>query len=144
MIEYLGAQDVERAAGSVVAALGLGYIDLSRIRFVRSRGSKSRFTTARIHGLSRLWRSIVGTQVTYVIEVLSEHYDHLSQEEREKTIIHELLHVPKAFGGGLLPHRGYVTRRQVDKLHGAYRRATAETLIPGWQEGQSAAVPRGE
>ena len=123
MIEYLEAHDVEKVATSVVDTLGLTHIDLSRIRFVRSKGSKSRSIIARIHGLSRLWRHTVETRVTYVIEVLSEHYDRLPEEEREKTLIHELLHVPKAFGGGLLAHRGHVTRRQVEMLYGVYRRA---------------------
>jgi predicted metallopeptidase len=52
-----------------------------------------------------------------VIEVISERYDKLSETEKEKTLIHELLHIPKGFTGGFRPHRGYVDKKTVDLLH---------------------------
>jgi predicted metallopeptidase len=47
--------------------------------------------------------------------VVSERYDRLSQEDQQKVLIHELLHIPKAFGGGIKGH-GYVNRNRVEQL----------------------------
>ena len=44
----------------------------------------------------------------------------LSREEKIKTIIHELLHIPKNMGGGFRNHRPYVTRRHVNKVFKEY------------------------
>jgi predicted metallopeptidase len=52
-----------------------------------------------------------------VIEVISERYDKLCETEKEKTIIHELLHIPKGFSGGFRPHKGYIDRKTVELLH---------------------------
>jgi predicted metallopeptidase len=52
-----------------------------------------------------------------LIEVISERYDNLSHEDKEKVLIHELLHIPKGFSGGFRPHKGYITSRKIDVLH---------------------------
>lgn len=52
----------------------------------------------------------------YVIEVIAETFDRLDEEEQVKTLIHEMLHVPPSFGGGLKSHR-YVTDARVDRLY---------------------------
>lgn len=40
----------------------------------------------------------------YLIEVISEKFDRLPESEKTKTIIHELMHIPKTFGGGFIHH----------------------------------------
>ena len=117
MIKYYPAPDVEKLFMDVVSSLGFEHIDCSKIRFFRSRGSKSKRTIARIHGLPRIWQHGLGIKPHYLLEVVSERYDPLSEEEREKTLIHELLHIPKGFSGGFRPHKGYITRAFVEKLH---------------------------
>jgi len=72
---------------------------------------------ARIHGLGKIWQEALLKPPAYVIEVISERYDRLSEEEKEKTIIHELLHIPKGFSGGFRPHKGYINKKRVEKLH---------------------------
>jgi len=47
----------------------------------------------------------------------------LDEEEKEKVIIHELMHIPKKFSGGFVPHRGRINRRRVEKMHRTYREA---------------------
>jgi predicted metallopeptidase len=51
----------------------------------------------------------------YTIELL-ERFDKMSNEEQNKVIIHELLHIPKTFGGGFRQH-DYVCEENVEKLH---------------------------
>ncbi len=61
------------------------------------------------------------TRPRYLIEVIAERFDRLSQEDKEKVIIHELLHIPKGFSGGFRPHKGYITQKAIDRLHYALK-----------------------
>lgn len=120
---YSEAPDVKKSLQEIVAYLSMSHIDLARVYCRRSRGSAARRTVARIHGLGKIWQSALELGPCYVIEVISEKYDVLSLEDKEKTLIHELLHIPKSFAGGFRPHKGHVTRRSVEKL---YRALTME------------------
>ena len=116
-LEYLEAPDVKRLANEIVDSLGLFHVVPQFVYCYRSKGSKSERTVARIHGLGKIWQEALRKPTTYVIEVISERYDKMSDEEKEKTLIHELLHIPKGFSGGFRPHKGYISKRQVEKLH---------------------------
>jgi len=116
-IKYAEAPDVKRMVERVVTQLSFHHIDLNGIYCYRSTSSKSKRTVARIHNLSKLWQRALGRPASYLIEVISESFDKLSQEEKEKVVIHELLHVPEGFGGGFRPHKGYITRKKIDALH---------------------------
>jgi len=106
----------------IIVRLDLFYVVPKSVHCYRSKGSKSKRIIARIHGLGKIWQEALELQPAYVIEVLSERYDRLSQEDKEKTLIHELLHIPKGFKGGFRPHKGYVSRKRVESLHNEYRR----------------------
>ena len=81
--------------------------------------------------MGRIWQTALGRSTAYVIEVLSEQYDGLSQEDKEKTLIHELMHIPKGFKGGFRPHKGYISRKKVEKLHKEFlKRRIAYTMEP--------------
>jgi predicted metallopeptidase len=41
----------------------------------------------------------------------------MSSEDQEKTLVHELMHIPGGFGGGFRPHKGYVERKMVEEVY---------------------------
>ena len=98
---------------------------------VRSRGSKAKRTIARIHGLGKLWQRVLTLPPSYTIEVISEIYDKMPKEEKEKTLIHELMHIPGGFSGGFRPHKGYVERKMVEELYKKLQknRAAKKTVL---------------
>jgi predicted metallopeptidase len=61
----------------------------------------------------------------YTIEVVSEIYDKMPPEDQEKTLVHELMHIPGGFGGGFRPHKGYVERKMVDEVYAKLKKARA-------------------
>jgi len=116
-IKYEEAPEVKRLADEITQYLGFFHVVPQFVFCVRSTGSESKRTIARIHGLGRIWQEVLNLPSAYVIEVISERYDKQSEPEKEKTIIHELLHIPKGFSGGFRPHRGYVERSTVELLY---------------------------
>jgi len=120
-IEYFEAADVKRLADEIADSLDLFHVVKQFVFCVRSRGSASRRTIARIHGFGRIWQETLNLPPSYVIEVISERYDTLTVEDREKTIIHELLHIPQGFTGGFRPHKGYIDHEIVENLHRTFK-----------------------
>jgi len=119
-LQYYEAPDVKRLTDEIIDSLGLSYVVAGSVYCYRSTGSKSKRIIARIHGFGKIWQRALGVPPSYVIEVLSERYDKLNQEDKEKTVIHELLHIPRGFRGGFRPHKGYISKKKVDKLHKEY------------------------
>lgn len=120
-ITYYPAPDLKQLVDDIVLRLGLKYIDSKNLFCYRSKGSKSKRIVARIHSLGKFWQLALNTQPRYLIETISERYDKLSCTEQEKVLIHELLHIPKGFSGGFRPHKGYISRKKISKLHTIYR-----------------------
>jgi predicted metallopeptidase len=116
-IKYYEALDVKEIVERIIAELGFNHIELKGIHCFRSVGSKSKRTIARIHSLGKIWQKALNTQPSYLIEVISERYDRLSRDEKEKVLIHELLHIPQGFSGGFRPHKKYITRKKIESLH---------------------------
>ena len=120
-IEYVQAPDVKRLTDEVAENLNLYHVVPQFVHCVRSRGSTSKRTIARIHGFGKIWQETLHLPASYIIEVISERYDKLTEEDKEKTIIHELLHIPAGFAGGFRPHKGYIDRETVDKMHRTFK-----------------------
>jgi predicted metallopeptidase len=126
MIRYTKSEELEDRVRRIVSALQLGHIDLGRVVCIRSEGSKSRNILARCHTISKVVQHALGLRSHYIIEVVSENFDPLSDEEKTKTLIHELLHIPKAFGGGFRHHADHVNKRTIEKMYKSYMNSRAE------------------
>ena len=135
MVEYVDAPDVKRLVDEIADSLGFFHVVPQFMFCFRSKGSKSKRIIARIHGLGKIWQEALSLSPAYAIEVISERYDKLSEIEKEKTLIHELLHVPKGFTGGFRPHRGYIDQKTIEKLHRVLqeRRRDKSWLSPNHQ-----------
>jgi predicted metallopeptidase len=120
-ITYSEAPDVKKMADEITEKLGFFHVVPQFVFCIRSKGSASRRTIARIHGLGKVWQETLNLPSAYVIEVISERFDKFTQEDKEKTIIHELLHIPATFAGGFRPHKGYIDDETVEQLHRTYR-----------------------
>jgi len=124
-IKYFPASDIKEQVDAIASDLDLFHIVPQFVFCVRSKGSKARRTIARIHGIGKIWQEVLNRPPSYTIEVISEIYDKLSKEEKEKTLIHELLHIPGGFSGGFRPHKGYVERKIVEQLYKKLQQARA-------------------
>jgi predicted metallopeptidase len=116
------APDITERLNRIMNVLNYEHLDSTRIICMRSYGSKSR-ALARIWGLSRVWQKALNVKAHYIIEVVYPHFDKLNREEQEKTLLHELLHIPKKFSGGLVPHNCFgkrIDHKSVDKLYKEY------------------------
>lgn len=117
-MEWKKAPDIKNHIRELVKKLDFIYINPARIVCFRSFGSSSR-ARARIWSFPKIWQQALQLPPYYIIEVLSEHFDKLSTDDKLKVLIHELLHIPKNFSGSLLPHRGRgknIDGRRVDRL----------------------------
>ncbi len=89
---------------------------------MRGIGSSAR-AFARIWSLPRPWQLALKVAPQYVIEVIAGHFDRLSASDQDRTLIHELMHIPKTFSGALVSHRGRshrIDRRTVEVLYEKY------------------------
>jgi len=103
-----------------IAMLLFPHIKLDGVSCIRSFGSKSRGTIARCHALGKAMQLGMGLKKGfYVIEVISKRFDKLSSEDQIKTLIHELMHVPKSFGGGFR-HHDFVCEENVEVEYERY------------------------
>ena len=113
------ASDIKQKLEKVAPRLDMPYISLDDVYCFRSYGSTSR-AIARIWSLPRIWQMALKVNPGYCLEVISERFDKMSQEEQTKTLIHELMHIPKTFSGALVPHKGRyhkINRRTVEKIY---------------------------
>ena len=122
-MKYNFATDVRDLTLDIINKLELNHIEIDQLHFIRRNGTKSRYVLARIHTLSKVLQKSLKMKPNYVIEVISERYDTYSDTEKEKIIIHELLHIPNSFKGGLLPHKNIITKKIINKLHKKYLEA---------------------
>jgi len=117
-MKYIPAPEIKTTIEMLVHELQFNHVDTKRIHCIRSLDAKTR-AYARIWGMSKLFFEVAGIQPNYIIEVVARRFDKLSEREKIKTLIHELMHIPKTFSGALLPHRGAhhrINDREVERL----------------------------
>jgi len=106
----------------IVGALGFTHVDPARIFCVRGYGSTSE-AWARIWGLPALWQQVLRIGPAYVVEIIEPEFSRLPEDEQDRILIHELLHIPRTFSGAIRPHRTptfRITRRTVERYYQAY------------------------
>lgn len=107
----------------IITGMPFDHIHPNRVTCVESVGSKSR-AYARIYAFPRVWQEALGIKPHYVIEVLTEKFNKLTEAEKERVLIHELLHIPKTFSGALIPHKCFgkcIDARTVEKFYQKYK-----------------------
>lgn len=125
-MNWFAAPDIKKRVAKILEALDWPHIIASQLVIYRSKGSKSR-AFARIWSLPRVWQQALKVSPHYVIEVVSERFDRLSLEDQDRTLVHELMHIPKTFSGALVPHRGrgrHINHQNVETLYQKLKQTT--------------------
>ena len=121
-IKYEQAPDIKKEAEEILRVLDWKHVQIDSVAFLRSYGSTSRRTIARCHALGKAMQIGMGrTTGFYLVEVISERFDRMPAEEKTKTIIHELMHIPSTFGGGF-KHHHIVNERSVEIAFREYKK----------------------
>lgn len=118
MVRYQKDPQIQKTVIHLIKRLGFDHINQKNIHCIRSFDAKTR-AYARIWGMAKLFKEVAGIEPHYIIEVNAKKFDKLDQREQVKTLIHELLHIPKTFSGALLPHRSRYHRindKEVEKI----------------------------
>jgi len=123
-MRYEFADDIQKITEEISEML-FPHVDLFNVKCFRSFGTSSERTIARCHALNKIMQKAIGIKAVYVLEFLSERFDKLDDEEKLKVIIHELMHIPKCFGGGF-KHHDFVTERNVNKFYKEYKKRKYE------------------
>lgn len=130
-MKYKLAPEIKRQIRVLIKELNFTHIKPNQIHCIRSFDVKTR-AVARIWGMSRLFKEVAGLEPNYIIEVNAKRFDKLPEREKIKTLIHELMHIPKTFSGALLSHRGRyheISDREVEKIIATSRHTTSEVMF---------------
>jgi len=118
------APDIWSMVYDIVRVLNMKNVDVSRVICIRSKGSKTR-AIARCWEFPKIWQLALDKPAHYIIEIISHKFDKLNQEEKEKIIIHELLHITRNFSGHLRPHDHRLSKtidKKINHLHKIYKK----------------------
>lgn len=120
-MKWVAAPEIKDRVDYIIKNLGLPHLLQDQIFVLRSYGSTGR-AIARIWSFPTVWQLVLKLKPHYVIEVVSERFDRQSPDDQDRTLIHELMHIPKTFSGALLAHHGAhrkanVTHKTVEVLY---------------------------
>ena len=118
IMKYDKAPDVKKRIDALIEALEFTHIKADYIHCIRSFDAQTR-AYARIWGMAKIFKEVVGIEPHYIIEVNARKFDRLSDRDQVKTLVHELMHIPKTFSGALLSHKGphhRINDREVERI----------------------------
>src|SRR5260221_14156329 len=116
-------ESIKKRVVRLVIDLEIDWVIPDLIYTFRSYNSTSN-AIARIWGLNKVWQMAINQEPSYILEIISERFDDLSEEQKDEVILHELAHIPKNFSGALVAH-SHSKGGFHDKLHqmiAAYRK----------------------
>lgn len=135
-MKYSDAPDLKERMNEIAKTLQLNHININRVECLRSSGSSTRRTLARCHALGKVMQKAMKTDAFYTIEFL-EPFEKLSNKEQDKVILHELMHIPRTFGGGFR-HHNFVCEGNVKQLYEKYlqiknpEKSEKKSFLPKW------------
>ena len=118
-MRYEYAPDLQEKAVEISKLL-FPWVNMERVKCFRSYGSSSRGTVARCHALGKVMQKAMNVHAFYTLEFISKRFDKLSDEDKIKVIIHELMHIPKTFGGGFRQH-DFVCDKNINIFYKTYQ-----------------------
>jgi len=118
-MKYEFAPDIQAKAEEISKIL-FPYIQIDNVKCFRSFGTSSKLTIARCHAIGKIMQKALDRKAFYALEFLSERFDKFDEEEKVKIIMHELMHIPKAFGGGF-KHHDFVCNKNINKYYKEYK-----------------------
>lgn len=121
-MEWARDRILQKRLNDLIAELGFKHIDPKYVHMFKTRGSKAH-AYARIWSFPKIFQEVLNVSPAYIIEVLSEKFDKLSDDNKTKVLIHELLHIPKNFSGALAPHKNRSRRidKEVERLYKMFK-----------------------
>ena len=126
-MKYEYAPDLQQRMEEIVRLLNMNWVDVNRVRCFRSYGSSTKRTIARCHTIGKLMQKAMNVKAWYTIEFL-EKFGRMNLSEQDKVIIHELMHIPKSFGGGFRQH-DFVCEKNVETMHAKYVSLKSESPL---------------
>lgn len=118
-MKYEYAEDLQKIADEISQIL-FPHVQIERVKCFRSYGSSTKRTIARCHALGKLMQKTIGVKAYYALEFITERFEKLSEEDKIKVIIHELMHIPQTFGGGFR-HHDFVSDKNVNLHYKTYK-----------------------
>src|SRR5260221_7651998 len=102
-VEWIKDDTIKERVVRLVIDLEIDWVMPDLVYTFRSYNSASN-AIARIWGLNKVWQMAIEHDPAYVLEVISERFDRLSERQKDEVILHELAHIPRNFSGALMAH----------------------------------------
>ena len=122
-MQWLQDDTLKERVVRLVIDLEIDWVLPDNVYTFRSYNSTSN-AIARIWGLNKVWQMAISHEPAYVIEIISERFDNLSERDKDEVILHELAHIPRNFSGALMAHshgKG-AFHDKLEKFIASYRR----------------------